>query len=1125
MQFKLLPYFFPDTRSPKAMTLHVMLILLISMTVTLPLSAMAFGQKINLNEKNIPLERVLKKIEQQSGYSFFYSALDIDASTQTTISVKDAKLTQVLTKLFEDKPYTYEIQEKVVILNKKKNSGSVTENKSAVTPKLIVQEVGGRVVDTLGMALPGVSVLIKGSNRGTFTNTLGHYQLQVHTGDILVFSLVGYITREVAVNRKTIIDIVLREQLSDLDEVVIVGFGEQKKLTTIGAQNTIKPQDLKQPVANLSNLIAGRVAGIVGVQRSGEPGYDNAEIYIRGISTFTSSSPLILVDGVERSFNNIDPEDIASFSVLKDASATAVYGVRGANGVILIQTKKGRTGETTINAQYDQGLTQFTRLPAFANGVTYMEIANEAFFNSFPNETVPRYSADRIEQTRNQTDPELYPDVNWFDVILNKSGHNRRARVNANGGSDKAQYYLSVGYYDETGMFKTDELASYNSSMKFSRFNFTSNLTLDVTKTTKVDFGASGWISNGNYPGSSTGSVFNAAYVLTPVTIPARYSNGYFSKIRTGDVSNPYTMLTQSGYSTEFKNQLWSNLRVTQGLDFWLKGLSVTGMFSFDNSNTHQIARGKTVDSYLATGRDADGNLLFEQTQIGTNYLGYSRNNGGSRQFYLEGAINYSKKIKKHDITGMLLYNQSDRVEAFAGDFISSIPYRYMGLAGRTTYAFDNKYLGELNFGYNGSETFAPKKRFGFFPSFGLGWVVSEEKFFEPAKDILSFLKLRFSYGVVGNSNIGGRRFAYISTITDQGGYSYGQNNLGYDVGGLNFGDFAVDVSWEKAKKANLGIEFKTLNNALSVTADVFREVRTGIFRQRGDVPNFVGIGSLPWANLGQVNNNGIESTIDFQKTFGSVRIGLRGNINWNRAIVIDDANAPWPYPWQQRIGRKLGQRFGYIDQGLFQSQDEIANSAYQVGTNKPGDIRYKDLNGDGRIDSYDQAPIGYGSMPEIVYGFGPTFSWKNWSLAAWFKGISNVDILLNGDGFRPFTFGGERGNLLKEITDRWTPDNPNSRPLYPRITYGADNMNYESSSWWVKNGAFLRLQTLELNYNFTSKKWLSGVGLSNLNIYFIGYNLLTFSEFKMWDVELGDGRGSSYPLLKTYNLGVRCTF
>lgn len=1102
-----------------AMKLTVLL-----MTVfCLKLSAAAWSQQITIRAKNEPFKNVIELIGQQSGYSVLADGKEINNARNLSLNLKNVSLKQALDACFEDQPFSYQLMDKAILITSRR--------KLQLEPVSWV--LNGRVVNEAGEPIAGASVYIKGTSRGASTDLNGRFIIEIDaTTDSLVVTSVGYKAKTIAVGnaREMTVTLELDLEQQKIEEIVIVGFGKQKKITTVGAQSSVNAEELKMPVANLTNLIAGRVAGIIGVQRSGEPGFDNSEIYIRGISTFTSSSPLVLVDGIERAFNNVDPEDIENFTILKDASATAVYGVRGANGVILIQTKKGRSGKTNINAQIDYGVTQFTRLPRLADGVTYLKVSNEAYRNSNPSDPLPRYSQERIDATANGTDPDLAPDVNWFDVIFNKHGDNRRVRVNANGGSEKAQYYLSVGYYDETGMFKTDQLAQYNSAIRFTRYNFTSNLTLHLTKTTKVDFGASGWISNGNYPGSSTGSIFNAAYVMPPITIPVRYSNGYFSQPRTGDMANPYTLLTQTGYSTRFNSQLWSNIRVRQDFDFITEGLSVTAMYSFDNSNGHYISRNKSVDSYLATGKNEDGSINFMQTSIGTNYLGYNRENGGSRQFYLESSVNYDRTFGDHQVTGMVLFNKSDRVEAFAGDFISSIPFRYMGLAGRVTYAFANKYLGEANFGYNGSETFAPDKRFGFFPSFGLGWVASQEKFFEPIMGAVSFLKLRFSYGEVGNSNIGGRRFAYIATVANAGEYDFGRNNANNSFSGsnsgLNFGDYAVDVSWERAKKYNLGLEIKTWNNAIALTTELFREERDGIFRQRGDVPWYVGIINLPYANLGAVNNNGLDATLDFNKKIGKdFQLGLRGNITWNRAKVIDDANAPWPYPWQQRIGRKLGQRFGYTALGLFQSEEEIANSPYQPGTNKPGDIKYKDLNGDGRIDSYDQGPIGYGSIPEIVYGFGPTFNWKNWSLAAWFKGISNVDISLNGDGFRPFTYGGERGNLLAEISNRWTPENPVARPFYPRITYGNDNMNFENSSWWVQNGAFLRLQTLQLNYGFKKTPWLKRVGMSNLDIYFIGYNLATFSGFKLWDVELGDGRGSSYPLLKTYTFGVRCNF
>ncbi len=1090
--------------------------LMAALVLPVRINAQGQAQTVTLSVKNESLENAFKKLQQQSGVFFIYEDELLQQTLPVTINAVKQPLKQVLDECFKNQPLDYNLLDNSVIVRKKDSPAS---RQSKV--------ITGKVTDTKGQPIPGVTVRSKGNNINTQTDGDGVYRLKLQdTDEVLIFSYVGFLTQEIPLKGQLRLDVILNDKAANLQDVVIVGYGQQKKITAVGAQSSIRVEDLKLPAANLTNAIAGRVAGIIGVQRSGQPGYDNAEIYIRGISTFTSSSPLVLVDGVERDFANVDPEDISSFSILKDASATAVYGVRGANGVILIQTKQGKPGKPLINAQYDQGFTQFTKVPEFADGVTYMQMANEAYKNSNPTDPLPKYSEERINKTASGADPDLYPNVDWFKVLFNDFGQNRRARVNANGGSDKAQYYLSVGYYDEKGLYKTDDLSAYNSQIKFTRYNFTSNLALQLTNTTKVDFGASGWISNGNYPGSSVDDIWGAAYNLPPILIPPVYSNGLHSKLRTADINNPYSMLTQSGYVSEFRSQLWSNIRLTQDLDFWLKGLSVSGMFSFDNYNTHTIRRTKSVDGYIATGRDADGNLIMQQTSIGSSYLGYERANGGSRQFYSEAKLNYKQNFGKHEVSGMMVFTQSDRQEAFAGDFISSIPYRFMGLAGRVTYAWNDRYLAEGNFGYNGSETFEPGKRFGFLPSAAIGWVASEEKFFKPVLDKIQFLKLRFSYGLAGNGNIGGRRFAYISTVGDGNDkYQYGGNGANNEINGLDIGDYAVSVTWEKAKKANLGIELRTLQDQLSLVIDVFNENRTNIFRQRGDVPSYTGIRNLPWANLGEIHNKGVEATLEINKKLGPIDVGLRGNFTWNRAIIINDANAPWAYPWQQRIGRKYGQRFGYTALGLYTSKEDIASSPYQIGRNEPGDIKYKDLNSDGRIDNYDAGPIGYGNIPEIVYGFGPTFSWNGWYVAGWLKGISNVDIRLNGDGLQPFSQGGERGNLMAEITDRWTADNPSQHTFYPRLTYGNDNMNYANSTWWVKNGAFLRLQTLQFGYSFSARQWLKRAGLSALNLYFIGNNLATISGFKLWDVELGDGRGAGYPLIKTFNVGAKLSF
>lgn len=1095
----------------------------------LAVTARSYSQQTNLSLKfnSITVREVFNQIEESGEFVFFYNEDNIDVNRKISINLKNASIEKILTEVLKGTTNSFRIYgRQIVILDSGMTKvPSVPKLSNDQIPK---RSVYGTVLKEDGTPISGVTIAVKGSNMGTVSDLDGKFHLEnVPVNAVLLISFVGMKSQEVDITDRNTLNIVLQEESKGVDEVVVVGYSVQKKLTTIGSQSSITSKELNsQPVANISNVISGRVAGIIAVQRSGEPGYDGSEIYIRGISTFTNSNPLILVDGIERSFGNIDPEDIESFTILKDASATAVYGVRGANGVILIETKKGDIGKPKISVQATTGVTQFTRTPQFADGVTYLQMANEAYKNSNPNTQIPLYSSERITKTANGSDPDLYPNVNWIDEIFRDYGNNNRVNVNVTGGTEASKYYLSLGYYDETGLFKTAGNFKYNTSIKFTRYNFTSNLSLRILKNTKLDFGASGWMSDGNYPGSSTWQIWNAAFVSPPTLIPPVYSNGYSAYNRTGDVGNPFDLLFNSGYVNEMKNQIWSNIKVSQDLNSLVKGLTLYGMFSFDNYNRHRIARTKSVDAFLATGRDEEGKLILEQTRVGSNYLGYNRENGGNRQFYSEAALNYTQAFGKNDVGGMLLYNQSDKNDAFAGDFINSIPVRFQGIAARGTYSFDEKYLGEVNLGYNGSETFSTGKRFGFFPSYGIGWVASSEKFFESCSKIIQFLKIRGTYGIVGNSSIGGRRFAYLATVAPVAGYSFGMNsNNNYN--GLDMGDYNVDVTWEKAKKINLGIELRTWANELSLAVDIFRENRTGIFLQRGDLPSYVGVRSNPWGNLGEVYNKGIDATLSLHKQLAhNLNIDFRGNFNWNRAIVVENANAPWPYPWQQRIGRKLGQRFGKIALGLFESEDEIMNSPLQAGDIQPGDIKYKDLNGDGKIDGYDEGPIGYGSLPEIVFGFGPSISYKGFAIGAWLKGISNVDISLNGEGLQPFRQEGLRGNLFSNITDRWTPGGQNTHPMYPRLTYpSTSNSNYDNSTWWVKDGSFLRVQNIELSYTFPQDGWTGKLGFTNLRIYAVGYNVLTFSRFKMWDVELGDGKGAQYPLIKTYNFGIDFQF
>lgn len=1108
--------------------IHLQTCLFVVLIAQLILSGV-YAQTTNLTikKKDVTVEEVLTAIEKNNQIVFFYAVKDVDLNRKVTINIVNQPISKVLEELFKNSSNSFKIDGKQVYITRKPKQADDV-GKSEYKKRKIV----GIVTDQNGDAIIGATVSVKGTKASTATDLHGRFYLSVPEQSVLSVSYLGYLPTEVNVGSDGFVSVEMAEDTKALEEVVVVAYGIQKKLTTIGAQSSLKVKDLKNlPVANMSNAIAGRIAGLIGVQRTGEPGYDVAQIYIRGISTFTNSSPLILVDGIERPFDFIDPEDIAGFTVLKDASATAVYGVRGANGVIIIETKKGEVGKPRVNIQVNQGITQFTQVPKFVDGPTYMSMANEAYKNTHPTSITPLYSEDAIQKTATGFDPELYPNVNWMKELFRENGLNHRINLNVNGGSERAKYYVSLGAYDELGLFRVDEMAKYNSSISFNRYNFTSNLSLQIFKNTKLDFGASGWLSNGNYPGSSTADIWNAAFVTTTISMPVRYSDGKMSGVRSGDVRNPYMLLTQTGYVTEVRSQVWSNIRLTQDLSSITEGLSVTGMFSFDNYNYHRIARTKSVDEWLAEGRDDNGQLIYATgtpIKTGSNYLGFDKTNLGNRQFYTEAAINYNRSFGKHDVSGLILYNQSDKIDGSANDFISSLPYRYQGIAARVTYAYDSKYLTEVNLGYNGAETFEKGHRFGLFPSVGIGWVASSEKFFQPITKVLQFLKFRGSYGVVGNSSIGGgRRFGYLTTVNEGlPGYSFGSGS-GINYDGLDFQDYGSNVTWEKANKLNVGFELSTLAETLFLAADVFQENRTNIFLQRGDLPSYVGVRNSVYGNLGEIYSKGIDATITYNKKITKdLTAEFRGNFTWNNATIVQDAQSPFPFPWQQRIGRKYGQRFGKIALGLFQSQEEIANSPYQSGDIQPGDIKFKDLNGDGVINNYDEGPIGNGSMPSIVYGFGPSVSYKGIALGAWLKGFSSVDVYLNGEGFQPFAKEGSRGNLLTAITDRWTPENPGNNHLYPRLTYPSTvNTNYDNSSWWVKDGAFLRFQNVELSYTFQKRNWMKSIGLSHLRIYSIGYNLFTFSKFKLWDVELGDGKGANYPLIKTVNFGIECNF
>ncbi|HEV7330578.1 MAG TPA: TonB-dependent receptor [Flavisolibacter sp.] len=1015
--------------------------------------------------------------------------------------------------------------------------------------------ISGTVRDRLGLPLQGVTVQVAGNTAlTTTTDSAGKFSITIPENASLLFTAVGYKPQTIGVNSLNM-EVVMDAAEGNMQEVVVVGFGKAKKISIVGAQASVDVDELKQPVANLSATLSGRLAGVIGVQRSGLPGENAADLWIRGISTFGNnpSGPLIVIDGVQnRGLNSFDPEDIASFTILKDANALAVYGVAGANGVILITTKRGRVGKPSILLNYNQGITGFTKLPELTDGPTYMRLRNEAQIASG---LAPEYSDAAIDATAKGDQPYLYPNVNWMREIFNDYGTNRRANFSVRGGAEAARYYVSFAYYDETSLLKTDGLQSYDSDTRFRRLNVTTNLDMDWTKTTKVELGIQGNLSklnlpalsnNNNNPNVSPQQLFSQVMQTTPILYPTMYPGNLVPGINTANAQkSPYEMLTQMGFVNTFNNQLYTNLRVTQDLNMITKGLSVYGLYSYDIFNAQRIIRSRQRNTWRidpTNPYNADGTVnLLPVITNGTENLGYGNRNGGSRQNYFEAAINYNRRFgNDHSVTGLLVYNQRENINASSNvnadpvDLIGSLPSRLQGYVGRVTYGWREKYFIEGNFGYNGSENFAPEKRFGFFPSIGVGWVVSSEEFFDGLSNTIQFLKLRYSNGNVGSAS-GGRRFGFMTVVVDNApGFTFGNGvpgdaNTGF--GGVRVDAYGYPIGWSTSHKQNLGVEFRTLNSHLNVIVDFFKERRTDVLIQRQSLPGYVGLNNTPFASVGVMDNAGVDGTIEGNGLkLGVFRLDLRATFTYNRDKLIENDAPTQPHPYLERRGFNVLSNYGYVAEGLFQSQREIDNHADQTplgGKPRPGDIKYKDLNADGLINNLDIRRIGNGDVPNLVWGGGFNLSYKSFYFGAFFQGISGAQRQLGGDGIIPFnnSTGAERSNLFAIAQDRWTGDNPNPNAFYPRLAYGngPNKNNSVASSWWIKDIDFVRLKTVDLGVSLPSK-WVQKAGFRNAKIYGQGLNLLYWSPFKLWDPELNTGNGSAYPNTRNFTIGIQAT-
>ena len=1005
----------------------------------------------------------------------------------------------------------------------------------SMAESIIVQQqvkgirISGTVLDKEKSPLPGVNVTVKNEPGGAITDVDGHFYIEVpNKQSVLNITYIGFKSKEIVVGNEINFNIILEEDVEALDEVVVVGYGNQKKLSVIGSVQTIEPTKLQVGSSrSLSNNLAGQLAGVIAVQPSGEPGYDNSNFWIRGIASFSgNTSPLVLVDGVERSLNDLDPAEIESFSVLKDASASAMYGVRGANGVIIINTKRGTIAAPSVNVRVEQSIQPPTKLPEFIGAAEYMSLLNS--LESDPNKRM--FTKEQILKTYYGYDKDLYPNVDWIDAITKDYATSTRANLTVSGGTEILRYSLTASLYHENGIMASDKSLPYDTQSKLNRYNIRANVDLDLTKTTLVRFNVGGYLQNLHKSRSGTDEVFSAAFETPPFVHPAVYSDGTIP-IASSNRPNPWAISTQNGYYRSGRSKLESLFAVEQNLKMITPGLKAKLTFAFDTYNENFVTRGKEPDYYsVAKSRNDEGELVHSILKYGSEFLDHSSNaNYGNQSVYLEAALSYNQTFNnRHMVDALLLYNQRSY------DWGDIQPNRTQGIAGRFSYTFDRRYISEFNFGYNGSENFAKGKRFGFFPSIALGWLVSEEQFMEPIRNVISKLKLRASVGTVGNDNIGGRRFAYITTINSKAnGYNWGYTGDTYRDG-VQEGEVGVgNLTWEKALKTNIGIEIG-LWNELDFQLDLFKERRTSIFMQRATIPTQTGFINNPYANYGKVDNKGIDLSLNYNKRINKdCNISVRGTFTYAKNTIIErDEPESVKGTYRSITGHSINTLWGLQALGLYTDDDFVDGKLKEGipvpqlgGEVRPGDIKYRDMNNDGYITSADEGYIGSTTDPRIVYGFGGNINFRNWDMSFFFQGSGDTYRIIGGsDYFIPGSGAGVLGNVYTNYTDCWTEENPSQDVFWPRLSQSTNTNNNRASTFWKKNMSFLRLKTLEIGYSLP-KNVVNKISAKSIRFFASGNNLFYISKFKLWDPELATSDGLKYPSMRSLMLGVEVNF
>ena len=1088
-----------------------------------PLNILGAQGVISVKGQAMTIKQAIQLIEKNSNYTFFYNAADLKNTTNKNLNC-EGTIEEVLKEVFKGSGITYMIKGNEIILkvNKEEAAQQQPKKKRTVTGTVVDAENGDPVI--------GATVVVKGQKDGVITDLDGNFTIAISGSKAqLEFSYIGYRKKTVDVGDLGVINVKMESDNQLLSEVVVVGAGTQKKVSVTGSITSVKGLELKAPSSSLTTSFAGKLAGVISMTSTGEPGAAS-EFYIRGVSTFGGrATPLILLDDVEIStadLNNIPAETIESFSILKDASATAIYGARGANGVMLITTKTGKENEKTrINVTVENSFNKPMNFPDFVNGATWMEMYNEAQLTRNPGAT-PKYSQLDIDNTRNQVNPYIYPDVQWKDVIFKNMNMNQRANVNISGGGSKASYYMSLQANHDTGLLDTKKVYSYNNNINNWGYNFQNNISYKITSTTKIDLHMNAQIRNKKGPNYSTSDLFAQMLYCNPINFPVtfpaqpgdthiRFGNAIWtgSSVRT----NPYAYMLSS-FKEYNENTLNTSLKINQKLDFVTKGLSAQAMVNWKNWASSSYNR--TIEPYYYGIKGGSYNPSnptdYEIERLGTSGTDYLKTSDISKAsdqtFYLDARVNYDRQFNLHHVTGMLMYMQREYRS-------SVLPERNQGFSGRFTYDYGQRYLVELNFGYNGTERLAKKERFEFFPAVSLGWVISNEKFFEPMTKYIDNLKIRGSYGLVGSDetglSAGAQHFLYIDQVS--------LNNIGFTTGvDMNYTLYGplvtnyavVNGGWERVKKLDIGIDLE-LFRQLTITADYFNEKRYNILLHREAWPESLGYYTAkPWSNKGKVDNWGIELSVNWRKEFTKdLYVDFRGNFTYTENKYVNLDEPVYPYVWKTSTGKPLSRTTGYIAQGLFSSQEEIDNSPTQNlgSTVKPGDIKYRDVNGDGKIDGSDQVMISpYGTTPRIQYGLGMNVTYKKFDFGVFFNGSAKRTIMISGIS----PFGQSDYNVMQFIADDyWSESNPNPNAKYPRLglTSSQTANNTVASTYWMRNGNFIRFKTLELGYKFKYGR-----------VYLNGDNIAVFSPFKLWDPELS---WNAYPLQRTFNIGVQLNF